>query len=142
MEEQHYCEEVKEYIKKNNLENIVFTGYTNNILDYYKKADLVILASFSEGMPNVILESFANKRMIISSDIEMNRAIMKDEKFVFNPNSPSELAEKIKMVMNMSEVEKNATVEKNFEYIKDNFSVDKMVNSYLNLVNGLENKNE
>ena len=80
--------------------------------------------------------------MIISSDIEMNRAIMKDEKFVFNPNSPSELAEKIKMVMNMSEVEKNATVEKNFEYIKDNFSVDKMVNSYLNLVNGLENKNE
>ena len=46
------------------------------------------------------------------------------------------------MVMNMSEVEKNATVEKNFEYIKDNFSVDKMVNSYLNLVNGLENKNE
>jgi GalNAc-alpha-(1->4)-GalNAc-alpha-(1->3)-diNAcBac-PP-undecaprenol alpha-1,4-N-acetyl-D-galactosaminyltransferase len=142
VEEQHYCEEVKEYIKKNNLENIVFTGYTNNILDYYKKADLVILASFSEGMPNVILESFANKRMIISSDIEMNRAIMKDEKFVFNPNSPSELAEKIKMVMNMSEVEKNATVEKNFEYIKDNFSVDKMVNSYLNLVNGLENKNE
>lgn len=69
-------------------------------------------------MPNVILESFANKRMIISSDIEMNRAIMKDEKFVFNPNSPSELAEKIKMVMNMSEVEKNATVEKILNTLK------------------------
>ena len=140
--EYDYYNEIKEYIEEHKLENIVFTGQINNISEYYKKADLVILASFSEGMPNVILESFANKRMIISSDIEMNRAIMKDEKFVFNPNSPSELAEKIKMVMNMSEAEKNATVEKNFEYVKDNFSIDKMANSYLNLVKGLENKNE
>ena len=133
---------VKENIKKYSLENINFTGYTNNILDYYKKADLVILASFSEGMPNVILESFANKRMVISSDIEMNRAIMKDSRFVFNPNSPQELADKIKMVVNMQEDEKKAIVEKNFEYVKNNFSIDKMVNSYWELVKGLENKSE
>lgn len=93
-------------------------------------------------MPNVILESFANKRMVISSDIEMNRAIMKDSRFVFNPNSPQELADKIKMVVNMQEDEKKAIVEKNFEYVKNNFSIDKMVNSYWELVKGLENKSE
>ena len=142
IEDSNYYEEIKENIKKYSLENINFTGYTNNILDYYKKADLVILASFSEGMPNVILESFANKRMVISSDIEMNRAIMKDSRFVFNPNSPQELADKIKMVVNMQEDEKKAIVEKNFEYVKNNFSIDKMVNSYWELVKGLENKSE
>ena len=67
---------------------------------------------------------------------------MKDSRFVFNPNSPQELADKIKMVVNMQEDEKKAIVEKNFEYVKNNFSIDKMVNSYWELVKGLENKSE
>ena len=52
------------------------------------------------------------------------------------------MADKIKMVVNMQEDEKKAIVEKNFEYVKNNFSIDKMVNSYWELVKGLENKSE
>ena len=42
----------------------------------------------------------------------------------------------------MQEDEKKAIVEKNFEYVKNNFSIDKMVNSYWELVKWLENKSE
>jgi glycosyltransferase involved in cell wall biosynthesis len=48
----------KKYSQSKNLE-IEFVGWSNNINEFIKKADLLILTSLNEGMPLVILEAAA-----------------------------------------------------------------------------------
>ena len=59
---------IKEFIKFNKLSKVVKIFYTNNPYPYIKKADLFILSSKFEGLPNVLLESLALKKFIISSN--------------------------------------------------------------------------
>ena len=60
---------LKKYIIDNNLQNkIKLFGYTNNPFSYIQKADIVILTSKFEGLPNILLESQYLKKYIISTD--------------------------------------------------------------------------
>ena len=48
------------YCQSHGLEKKVrFTGHVTNIGDYYQLLDLVLIPSFSEGLPNVLLETMA-----------------------------------------------------------------------------------
>lgn len=59
-------------------DRITFTGYTppQKIPDYLESADIFILASHSEGRPNVILEAMAAGLPIIASDIAGNNELI------------------------------------------------------------------
>ena len=58
---------IKDYIKSKKLSKVVKIFYTSNPFPYIKQADLFILSSKYEGLPNVLLESIVLKKMIISS---------------------------------------------------------------------------
>jgi glycosyltransferase involved in cell wall biosynthesis len=61
--------ELEKYIKKNNLsKNIKLIGYKKNPFKYIKAADIFVLSSKFEGLPNVLIESIFLKRGIISSN--------------------------------------------------------------------------
>jgi glycosyltransferase involved in cell wall biosynthesis len=61
--------ELEEYIKKNNLsKNIKLIGYKKNPFKYIRAADIFVLSSRFEGLPNVLIESIFLKRGIISSN--------------------------------------------------------------------------
>ena len=58
-----------DYIKINNLrKNIKLINFQENPYPYLKKAEVFILSSLYEGLPNVLLESLSLKKFIISSD--------------------------------------------------------------------------
>ena len=60
---------IKNYIINNKLEKIVkIKNFTKNPFPYIKKADLFILSSLYEGLPNVLLESLALNKFVISSN--------------------------------------------------------------------------
>ena len=60
---------IKEFIINNNLEKIVkLKDYTKNPFPYIKQADLLILTSKFEGLPNVLLEAITLKKFVISSN--------------------------------------------------------------------------
>lgn len=62
-------EKLLEFIKINKLNNFVkLIGYHKNPFNVLKKANLFILSSVYEGLPNVLLEAAALKKFIISSD--------------------------------------------------------------------------
>ena len=62
-------QKLKEYIFQNNLNsNIKIIDYKKNPYPYLNKADVFILSSKFEGLPNVLLEAQYLKKPIISSN--------------------------------------------------------------------------
>lgn len=61
--------ELNNYIFENKLESYVkLVGYQGNPFKYIKSADLFILSSQYEGLPNVLIESMFLKKSVISTD--------------------------------------------------------------------------
>lgn len=58
-------------LKSRERNNILFTGWLekSDVIEYYKKADSLILPSHAEGFPNVILESLNYRLPIISTNV-------------------------------------------------------------------------
>ena len=50
-------------------DKVIFSGYQNNIANVYQIMDLIVLPSFSEGLPNVILEAMAFKIPVIATSV-------------------------------------------------------------------------
>jgi glycosyltransferase involved in cell wall biosynthesis len=60
---------LQNFISKNKLKDkIKLLGYTNNPFPYIHKADILILTSIFEGLPNILLEAQYLKKYIISTD--------------------------------------------------------------------------
>ncbi|MDC1220889.1 glycosyltransferase [bacterium] len=60
---------LQNFIFENNLKDKVkLLGYTNNPFSYIQKANIVILTSRFEGLPNILLEAQYLKKYIISTD--------------------------------------------------------------------------
>jgi glycosyltransferase involved in cell wall biosynthesis len=47
---------------------VLFVGHANDVNQYYIKSDVVLLSSFFEGMPNVLLEALSNGIPVVSYD--------------------------------------------------------------------------
>jgi len=60
---------IKNFIKENKLQKkIKILKYQKNPYKFIKKADIFILSSLYEGLPNVLLEALTLKKFVISSD--------------------------------------------------------------------------
>jgi glycosyltransferase involved in cell wall biosynthesis len=78
--------------------NIKILNYQDNPYKYIAKANLFILTSIYEGLPNVLLECIALKKFIISSNCKTGpREILANNKYgiLFKPGDHLELANKI-----------------------------------------------
>jgi len=129
-----YYNQLLEYIDKNNLKDrVVFEGFINNISEIYKKADLIILPSYEEGLPNVILESFLYKRYCIASNISANRFILSEKGGLFNPDDYKELVEEIIKFENKTKKQKKNILLENHYFLKKEFSIKRLVNEYESL---------
>ena len=62
-------DELKHFITKNKLDNLVkLLDFKKNPYPYIFQADIFVLSSSFEGLPNVLLESLVLKKFIISSN--------------------------------------------------------------------------
>ena len=95
---------LENYILNNKLEeNIKIIGYKKNPYPYINKADIFILTSKFEGLPNVLLEAQYLKKTIISSNCPTGpREILLAGKagFLFKIGNINELKKKILFVTN------------------------------------------
>ena len=67
------------YVKKNQMEkNVKLIGYKRNVYPYYRKADIFVLSSLYEGLPNTLIEANYFNLKIISSNCKTGpREILK-----------------------------------------------------------------
>ena len=126
---------LQNYIKYKNLsKRVKIIGYKKNPYPYIKKADVFILSSKFEGLPNVLLESQYLKKIIISTNCPTGpREILLNGKagFLFNVGNVKELQKKIYYVTNKKN-SKNINKKIRLGYLSmDRFNYSKNMKLYL-----------
>ncbi len=96
IKDSNYYEECKQYIKSNNLDNIIsFKGYMNQnqLLELYNVMDIFVLPSLQENSPISLLEAMAAGKVSLASNIGGIPEIINNKKtgFIFENNNSKEL---------------------------------------------------
>ena len=102
-------DEYKAVVEKLVEDNIVvFHGFQEDTRPYYKMAHCVVLPSYHEGMSNVLLESAASGRPVITSDIPGCRESVDDGKtgYLCGAKDEESLYEKMNQFIQLSFEEK------------------------------------
>lgn len=102
---------LKKYVEEHKINNIKFTGFKtgDELKEIIKKSRFVMVPSiWYENLPNTILESFANKKPVIASDIGSLKDTIKDGEngYKFKPKDSESLIEKIMLMNNDEDVKK------------------------------------
>lgn len=78
-------------------DNVIFTGFRENVPKILKIMDIFILPSLWEGLPIVLLEAMASKKPIVATDVIGNKEVVVDGEtgFLVPSKDPKKLAERI-----------------------------------------------
>lgn len=136
VDEDEYLHKLKNKIKNFDSEviSVEFLGFVADKEKLYNECDLVILPSFSEGTPNVVLESFARKIPVIASNIPQNFFLFANNNFLFAPDSIEEFAKALDYVLSLKEIEMQLELEKNYALIVNEFGIDAGPQRYVALL--------
>ena len=79
-------------------DHVYFTGYLQNIIDIYKDLDLMVLPSFTEGLPNVVLEAGLMAVPVIATNVGGTPEVIDNKKtgILIEPGNPELLASQMK----------------------------------------------
>lgn len=126
---------MKKLVEKHKLEDsITFLGYRKDWHILVQKADLFVLPSIREGMPNVMLEAMALGIPVLASDISEIKALVqhKENAYLFQVNKLDSLVTSLKELYSSEELRKHIS-EKGQEFVQQFVNHRNMVNSYENL---------
>ena len=119
-------------IQKYHLEDRVFIHpFTNNIQDYYSKAQVYVLSSRWEGFGLVLVEAMAHGLPIVSSDLPTSKEIMGDFGLYFKNGDIRELAQRLNEATQLDWEEKS----KEAIRIANRFEIKKIVEKWKKILN-------
>ena len=109
-------------------EAIKLLGKTNKVESYIEAMDICVLATFTEGISNSILEYMALSKPVVATDGGGTSEIILNNKtgFLIEPNNPKVLAEKINILLDNYDLRKTFG-ENAGKRIKEKFSINTMV---------------
>jgi len=112
-------------------DNVIFTGSRSDVPQLLSILDVSVLCSFSEGMPNAVLESMASGKPVVVTDVGGCSEIVKDgeDGFLVASDNPHALAEKIKRLLVDRDAAK-AMGRTGRKRIEEQFTIGKMVKNY------------
>lgn len=128
-----YRESLEKLTRQCDVEKYVqFEGQKSReeLLMYYQKADVFILPSQQEGMPNVVLEAMACGLPIIMTPCEGSKELMGDNGYVI---STEEFPEKLILLANQKELRRKMG-EESKRIVDLNFSWEKKVVEYIQMI--------
>ena len=122
--------EIKDELKNNgSYDKVEFTGWIphDELPNYMNELKLIILPSYSEGLPAIVQEGMACGVVILATPVGGIPDLIKDGKtgFILENNSPECIAENVIRVLehpNLEEIVKNAR-----KFIEDEYSYEVMV---------------
>lgn len=102
-------EKLLNYCSNNGMEDkVIFTGYQNNIANFYQIMDLLVLPSYSEGLPNVVLEAMSFKIPVIATSVGGVPEIITDGEsgLIISSGNPEVMSDNIIYLLNDEEKRK------------------------------------
>tara|TARA_Y100000114_G_scaffold120045_1_gene114855 strand:- start:41758 stop:42408 length:651 start_codon:yes stop_codon:yes gene_type:complete len=115
--------------------NVEFIETTNDVVDLLKKSDIGLLATKSEGCPNVILEYMAMGLPIVASKIPGIEEIISDQnrEYLFERDDEVAFISKLDILVNNQHIRKELSTA-NRLHVCNNFSIEKMGEAYIGLL--------
>ncbi|MBN1396088.1 MAG: glycosyltransferase [Pirellulales bacterium] len=112
-------------------DQVHFAGWRPNVPEILAAANLLVLPSRWEGMPNVVLEAMASRLPVVATDVEGVRELLgpvADQQTVRHGDSQL-LAERIVRLMNDPQLATHIGHE-NRHRVEDQFDISRMVGAY------------
>lgn len=128
--EDEYKEKVEQLVSAG---IVVFHGFQEDPRPYYEMAHCVVLPSYHEGMSNVLLETAATGRAVITSDIPGCREAVEDGKsgYLTAVRNASELEKKLEKFLDLTEKERMEMGQYGRYYMQDKFDKKDVVEDTL-----------
>ena len=117
-------------------ENIIFTGFVDDIFSFINAIDINVLSSYSESFPYVMLEGALMKKATVSTAVGGIPDLIKDGETGFLAESANycELADKILKFVENRDLREELGYNL-YAYAKENFSKDSMKNRHIEIYN-------
>lgn len=117
---------------------IIFHGFIKEPNELIYQSDLFILNSFSEGSPTVILDAWALRTLVLTSDFKgRDDNFIKDmyNGFVLTQNSCNDIVNKIIDIIKLPVSIRQEIIERGYYTYLNNYTLDKYCKSYEELFN-------
>ena len=74
--------------ERQGMDYVLFTGYTKDVADWCRMADVLVMPSLQEGLPMAMIEAIATGLPVVASDIRGHRDVIADcvNGFLFAPD--------------------------------------------------------
>ena len=133
-------ESLRKQIQENRLENKVFLeGFVQNTLEAIKDAEIFVLSSNSEGMPNALIEAMCMKMACISTDVPSGgaRYLIENHKngILIPVNDSDKLAEELQFLID-NDVCREAYSNEAYK-IRSILSKDKIINNWIKYIESI-----
>ena len=124
----------RKLVKPEFVNRIRFLGPQQNVESIMNICDIGVLATYTEGISNALMEFMSLGKPVIATDGGGTGELIKDGEtgFLVEPKSPEELASKIEYLLDNNKLA-SMMGEKGKERIKKEFSIEKMINSFVDL---------
>lgn len=129
-------------IKELNIEDKVnLMGYKSNATDYLQSADAFVVSSFTESMPNAILEAMSNQKPVIATAVGGVPDLINSSKcgFCFELGNERDLAKKMEEMMERSVEERDRLAISGRKYIETFFSKRRVMAKWMNIIDPDQN---
>ncbi|MCA9047597.1 MAG: glycosyltransferase family 4 protein [Planctomycetaceae bacterium] len=142
--EGHLRESLQQQIRDRGLsEHVILAGFLKDPRELYRAIDVFVLSSLREGLPNVLLESMASQRAVVTTRVNGIPRLVTDGEngYVVEPDSVDELCGGIHRCLNSTEQRRQIaaagrfTIENRFCFAR---RMEKIVDTYRRLSPQLE----
>lgn len=129
---------IESFLTDNDLNKFVsLTGWIEHdkLPNYLNKFKLLVLPSYTEGLPSIVLESMACGTPVLANPVGSIEDIIKDNKsgFIMENNSPECIAQNIKKVLNTPNLDEISIMASNM--VKNEFNSESLVTKWKSILN-------
>lgn len=129
----YFKEKFEKYLLNNN--KVLFHGYVSGKAkaEIFSKADVLLLPSYGEGLPIVIMEALSAGCLIITSNVgAISEIISESNGFIINPGDKKALVNDISYLLENKKF--LSTIQENNYYYSSNYSFDSFLKKFMEII--------